>query len=79
MAVFIGAYMKWLLLIFVGWICYYFGQQSVVQTPPRCEDQRLALVASQVNDREVVCVYVEPWQIKGKTKRTVNDIQKKTT
>ena len=63
----------------LGWICYHIGQQSVQPIIPKCQETKLSLIASRINHNEVVCVYVEPWQIKGKTKRIENVIQKKTT
>ena len=75
---FIGCYMKYLFgLVFItlfGIVCFSFGKQSVKLIVPKCQETKLTLVASQVNDKEVVCVYVEPWQIKGKTKRIENVI-----
>lgn len=52
-----------------GWMCFFFGKQSVESVFPRCQDTKLTLVASRINNQEAVCVYIESWQIKGKTKR----------
>lgn len=62
-----------------AWFFYYLGQSSVEMITPKCYDTKLTLVASRVNKDEAVCVYVESWQIKGKTKRIEHVVQKKTT
>lgn len=62
-----------------GWICFHLGKQSVEPVIPMCQETKLTLVASRINRDEIVCVYIEPWKIKGKTKRIENVIQKKTT
>lgn len=67
------------LIVLTGWICYRFGQRSVEPIVPKCQETKLTLVASRINHDEVVCVYIEPWKIKGKTKRIEHVIQKKTT
>lgn len=68
-----------LIVIVFGWICFQAGQQSIKPVILKCQDTKLTLVASRINKDEVVCVYVESWQIKGKTKRIENAIQKKTS
>ena len=68
-----------LMLIIVAIIGYSVGKSSTEPIIPKCQEQKLTLVASRISKEELVCVYVEPWQIKGKTKRIENVIQKKTT
>ena len=80
---FIGCHMKITLYMIVltvatGWLCFVLGQRSVQPIIPKCQETKLSLIASRINHNEVVCVDVEPWQIKGKTKRIENVIQKKT-
>jgi len=74
-----STYFAFFIIICVGIVSYSCGRQSVEPVIPMCQETNLTLVASRINKDEVVCVYVESWQIKGKTKRIENVIQKKTT
>jgi len=82
---FIGCYMKQLLTVVLtvvfGAICFNIGKQSVETHViiPMCQETKLKLIASRISNEEIVCVYLESWQIKGKPQRTINAIQKKTT
>jgi len=62
------------LLFLIANVCFLFGyfagKESVEPVVIGCpEETNNKLIASRVNENEAVCVYVEPWQIKGKTKR----------
>jgi len=52
------------------------GKQSVEThvVIPMCQETELKLVASRISKDEVVCVYIESWKIRGKTKRIENVI-----
>jgi hypothetical protein len=75
--------MKYLIVAtFVGVICFNLGKSSVethVIVPTCANQENLVLTASRFSQEEVVCVYIEPWKIRGKTKRIENVIQKKTS
>lgn len=66
-------------LITSNWYWYEAGKASVDPIVPMCQETELVLVASRISKDEVVCVYIESWQIKGKVKRTENVFQKKTS
>lgn len=74
-----NTYFVILLIVCTGIVSYSCGKQSVEPVIPMCQETKLTLVASRINRDEIVCVYIEPWKIKGKTKRIENVIQKKTT
>ena len=64
------------LIVLTGWFCFNMGKQSVEThvVIPMCQETELKLVASRISKDEVVCVYIESWKIRGKTKRIENVI-----
>jgi hypothetical protein len=48
---------------------YEVGQRSVKQIDKACPQQEEKLISSSHSHTGTICVYQEPWKIKGKVKR----------